>query len=56
MSQLHKDFPSADSKFRPLVTSDKIEWHYIDPSGNEQGPFNGDMMQDWLAGGYLNLN
>lgn len=55
MSQLHKDFPSADSKFRPLVTSDKIEWHYIDPSGNEQGPFNGDMMQDWLAGGYLNL-
>lgn len=55
MSQLHKDFPSVDSKFRPLVTSDKIEWHYIDPSGNEQGPFNGDMMQEWLAGGYLNL-
>ncbi|CAI5759195.1 unnamed protein product [Candida verbasci] len=40
----------------PLVTSDKIEWYYIDPSGNEQGPFNGDMMQEWLSGGYLNLD
>ncbi|KAG7661717.1 SMY2 [[Candida] subhashii] len=40
----------------PLVTSDKIKWHYIDPMGNEQGPFNGDMMQEWLTGGYLNLD
>lgn len=53
---LPKDLPSVESKFRPLVTSDKIEWFYIDPSGNEQGPFNGDMMQEWLAGGYLNLD
>ncbi|MDC6270792.1 GYF domain-containing protein [Acetobacter pasteurianus] len=40
----------------PLLTSDKIEWHYIDPSGNEQGPFNGDMMQEWFTGGYLDLS
>jgi PERQ amino acid-rich with GYF domain-containing protein len=39
-----------------IITSDKIEWHYIDPSGNEQGPFNGDMMQDWLTEGYLNFD
>ncbi|RCK56251.1 Protein SMY2 [Candida viswanathii] len=56
MVQLPKDLPSVDAKFRPLVTSDKIEWFYIDPSGNEQGPFNGDMMQEWLTGGYLNLD
>ncbi|EGW35769.1 uncharacterized protein SPAPADRAFT_53929 [Spathaspora passalidarum NRRL Y-27907] len=40
----------------PLVTSDKIEWYYIDPLGTEQGPFNGDMMQEWLTGGYLTLD
>lgn len=40
----------------PLVTSDKIQWIYIDPSGNEQGPFNGDMMQDWLTEGYLSFD
>lgn len=56
MTPLPKDLPSVESKFKPLLTSDKIEWYYIDPSGNEQGPFNGDMMQEWLAGGYLNLD
>lgn len=40
----------------PVVTSDKIEWFYVDPSGNEQGPFNGDMMQEWLTDGYLHLD
>ncbi|CUM64650.1 uncharacterized protein PRCAT00002259001 [Priceomyces carsonii] len=29
------------------------EWCYIDPSGNEQGPFSGEMMQQWFADGYL---
>lgn len=35
---------------------ESTEWFYIDPSGNEQGPFRGDMMQEWLNGGYLHLN
>lgn len=39
-----------------LLSPDRIEWHYIDPSGNEQGPFNGNMMQEWLTDGYLNLD
>lgn len=39
-----------------ILTPDKIEWFYVDPSGNEQGPFNGDMMQEWLTDGYLNLD
>lgn len=39
----------------PLLSSDRIEWYYIDPLGTEQGPFNGDMMQEWLTGGYLDL-
>ncbi|KAL6450285.1 SMY2 Protein SMY2 [Candida maltosa Xu316] len=56
MVSLPKDLGGLESRFRPLVTSDKIEWYYIDPSGNEQGPFVGDMMQEWLAGGYLNLD
>lgn len=32
----------------------KIEWYYLDAAGHEQGPFNGEMMQDWLSEGYLN--
>lgn len=39
-----------------LLGPEKIEWHYIDPSGNEQGPFNGIMMQEWLTDGYLSLD
>lgn len=40
----------------PLLNSSQIEWLYLDPSGNEQGPFNGDMMQEWLTDGYLTLD
>lgn len=40
----------------PLLTSDKINWFYVDPLGTEQGPFNGDTMQEWLTGGYLHLD
>ncbi|KAK6455292.1 kinesin-like protein [Scheffersomyces xylosifermentans] len=47
---------SAVSPHPILITSDKIEWFYIDPLGTEQGPFNGDLMQDWLTGGYLHLD
>ena len=32
------------------------EWFYIDPSGNEQGPFNSDVMQEWFMSGYLALD
>lgn len=32
------------------------EWFYIDPSGNEQGPFNGNVMQEWFMSGYLALD
>lgn len=39
-----------------LISSEQIEWFYLDPSGNEQGPFNGEMMQKWLTDGYLNLD
>ncbi|KAI5965873.1 SMY2 [Candida pseudojiufengensis] len=38
-----------------LIAPDKLQWLYVDPSGNEQGPFNGDMMQEWFTGGYLDL-
>ncbi|RLV91944.1 Protein SMY2 [Spathaspora sp. JA1] len=48
--------PATTTTAAPLVTSDKIEWYYIDPLGTEQGPFNGDMMQEWLTGGYLTLD
>lgn len=45
--------PSPSTSF---LTPDKIEWFYVDPSGNEQGPFNGDLMQEWLTDGYLHLD
>lgn len=39
-----------------LLSPAEIKWRYIDPSGNEQGPFDGEMMHGWFAGGYLNMD
>lgn len=39
-----------------LVQPSKILWVYLDPAGNEQGPFSGDVMQEWLSQGYLSLD
>lgn len=36
-----------------LVQPENIHWIYLDASGNEQGPFAGDVMQEWLGDGYL---
>lgn len=44
--------PATDS----ILQSDQINWFYLDSSGNEQGPFNGDLMQGWYKDGYLNLD
>lgn len=30
-----------------------IKWEYLDPQGNLQGPFDGQMMENWYEGGYL---
>lgn len=39
-----------------LLTPQEIQWLYLDPTGNEQGPFAGDVMQEWLDEGYLTLD
>lgn len=39
-----------------LVQPSNILWFYLDPSGNEQGPFSGDVMQEWLNEGYLSFD
>lgn len=39
-----------------LVQPENIQWIYLDASGNEQGPFTGDVMQEWLGDGYLSLD
>eukprot|EP00804_Cyclotella_cryptica_P025786 CCRYP_002675-RA/>CCRYP_002675-RA protein AED:0.32 eAED:0.32 QI:143/1/1/1/0.75/0.6/5/24/472 len=39
-------------KQRTVVTD--AAWFYIDPQGNVQGPFDGDIMRQWLAAGYFN--
>lgn len=36
-----------------LIQPENIKWIYLDASGNEQGPFAGDVMQEWLGDGYL---
>ncbi|KAI5955020.1 SMY2 [Candida jiufengensis] len=54
-STVSKEVQPALSPPVSLITPDKLQWLYIDPSGNEQGPFNGDMMQEWFTGGYLDL-
>ncbi|GEQ66361.1 hypothetical protein JCM33374_g24 [Metschnikowia sp. JCM 33374] len=39
-----------------LIQPENIAWVYLDPAGNEQGPFTGDIMQEWLTDGYLSLD
>lgn len=39
-----------------MVQPENIQWIYLDASGNEQGPFTGDVMQEWLGDGYLSLD
>lgn len=39
-----------------LVSPDQIHWLYLDPAGNEQGPFAGTVMQEWLTDGYLTFD
>lgn len=48
-------YPLVDSSVK-LVQPSNIHWLYLDPSGNEQGPFSGDVMQEWLTEGYLNFD
>ncbi|KAI0651428.1 hypothetical protein C8Q79DRAFT_899047 [Trametes meyenii] len=36
-----------------LVDLSNVEWSYLDPQGNVQGPFKADVMQRWHTGGYF---
>ncbi|GMM35129.1 Syh1 protein [Saccharomycopsis crataegensis] len=38
------------------ISPENISWYYLDPSNQEQGPFNGPMMQNWFSQGYLKLD
>lgn len=49
-----KHLPGHQEPQQQLLPPLQIEWYYLDAAGNEQGPFNGEMMQDWLSEGYLN--
>ncbi|WPK26411.1 hypothetical protein PUMCH_003764 [Australozyma saopauloensis] len=44
---------SAADGLSHLIQPENIKWIYLDASGNEQGPFTGDVMQEWLGDGYL---
>jgi PERQ amino acid-rich with GYF domain-containing protein len=37
----------------PLIDVNIVEWSYIDPQGNIQGPFAGSLMQTWHEAGYF---
>lgn len=37
----------------PLWSADEAEWFYKDPSGQVQGPFKANVMQDWHAAKYF---
>lgn len=43
-------------QFLQLKQPSEISWLYLDPAGNEQGPFTGDVMQEWLTDGYLSFD
>lgn len=48
--------PAPATTASALVPPSMIQWHYIDHNKVEQGPFSGDMMAEWWAGGFLNLD
>ncbi|KAI0761683.1 hypothetical protein BD413DRAFT_238921 [Trametes elegans] len=39
-----------------LVDLASVEWSYLDPQGNVQGPFRADLMQRWYNEGYFTPN
>jgi PERQ amino acid-rich with GYF domain-containing protein len=45
--------PGISSPVPTLIGPDNINWIYKDPSGAEQGPFNGIRMQEWYASKWL---
>ncbi|CCH45061.1 GYF domain-containing protein mpd2 [Wickerhamomyces ciferrii] len=42
--------------FNNLVQPAQINWYYLDPTNNQQGPFDGISMHSWFIAGYLSLN
>lgn len=48
--------PVAELPDTVLLPAHEISWMYLDPAGNEQGPFTGDVMQEWLTDGYLSFD
>lgn len=47
---------SAANDANELIQPAELQWVYLDPSGSEQGPFSGEVMQDWLSEGYLTVD
>lgn len=45
--------PGISSPAPTLIGPENINWVYKDPSGAEQGPFNGIRMQEWYASKWL---
>lgn len=46
--------PSAQS--RTMVMPDRMRWVYLDPQGNQQGPFTGLEMNDWYKAQFFTPN
>lgn len=47
--QLHPPYVPED-----VIYPKDIQWFYLDSYNKEQGPFNGELMQNWYSAGYLN--
>lgn len=45
--------PGISSPIPTIIPPESINWVYKDPSGAEQGPFNGIRMQEWYASKWL---
>ncbi|CAM9013340.1 unnamed protein product [Wickerhamomyces anomalus] len=46
------DVPLAQNSLS-LLQPHQIKWFYLDQTGNQQGPFDGNLMQNWYMSGYL---
>lgn len=56
LTPLSGPLPPAGSVQPLLLTAEQINWVYKDPSGVEQGPFDGTRMQEWLSMEWLTLD
>ncbi|KAI9513150.1 hypothetical protein F5148DRAFT_1159174 [Russula earlei] len=53
---LAENLPLVNAASQPVTNAAGIEWSYLDPQGNVQGPFHAELMQKWYEEGYFSVD